>query len=98
MATTQTTGRKMGFPSVRAAIFTFTELTNRPTDSGTVNCTSSIEASGISTLTSHTTGHTSLDLAERLYGDDGGTPEAVKYLDDDDDDEDDGSAGVTEVP
>jgi len=27
--TTQTTGRKMGFPSVRAAIFTFTELTNR---------------------------------------------------------------------
>jgi len=45
MATTQTTGRKMGFPSVRAAIFTFTELTNRPTDSGTVNCTSSIEAS-----------------------------------------------------
>jgi len=91
----------MGFLSVRAAIFTFTELTNRPTDSGTVNCTSSIEASGISTLTSHTTGHTSLgDLAERLYGDDGGTPEAVKkkYLDDDDDDEDDGSAGVTEVP
>ncbi len=42
--------------------------------------------------------HLTRDLAERLYGDDGGTPEAVKYLDDDDDDEDDGSAGVTEVP
>jgi len=79
MATTQTTGRKMGFPSVRAAIFTFTELTNRPTDSGTVNCTSSIEASGISTLTSPYNGpHLTRDLAERLYGDDGGTPEAVK--------------------
>ncbi|MDL0142599.1 HNH endonuclease signature motif containing protein [Halobacterium salinarum] len=42
--------------------------------------------------------HLTRDLAERLYGNEEGTPEAVKYLDDDDDDDDDGTTGATEIP
>jgi len=56
----------MGFLSVRVVTFTFTGLTNHLTDSGTVNCTSSIEASGTSTQSFHTTGR--ISLASSLNG------------------------------
>jgi len=100
MATTQTTGRKMGFPSVRLAISSI-HRTEEPFPAGEWHRrrTSSIEVVwNQQAPTSLIDGqHLTRDLAERETAR-RRHPEAVKYLDDDDDCEDDGSAGVTEVP